>query len=217
MNNELLLRPIDILPMPLPLIPLETSTFWCMYLTFILIGVLIGLAINKYTETKWQFSHVYNIVLPIMASVLLFSIYGSSMETVKGLIFFSLLLLASNSDIKTREVSNWYLLTIAILALVDTHMSELPFMLLSAILITLPQLLVAMVKEDSYGGADIKLMAACALLLGFDGAVFALIVGLSIGIITTIIKSKIESKKLNQSFPIVPYLSLGSIISYFIF
>jgi len=88
-------------------------------------------------------------------------------------------------------------------------------MILSAIIITLPQLIISMIKPGSYGGADIKIMASCSFLLGIEKGLIAIISGLTIGVITILIINKLKKIK-DKSFPVVPYLALGSMFAYFI-
>jgi len=105
---------------------------------------------------------------------------------------------------------------IAITALIGTEISEIPLMIFSAVFITLPQLVVAVLNENRYGGADIKIMAACAFLLGLDCGFVAVILGLTVALSTTFIITKKQKKDFKESFPVVPYLALGSFLAYMI-
>ena len=137
------------------------------------------------------------------------------MTVIKFIIFAALLVYASVSDIRKREVSNAVPVMIAITALIEIIPSQLPFMVFAAAAITLPQLIVAMVKPGGYGGADIKIMAACSFLLGLERSIAAIIIGLTAGLlITTIIRLFQKKKILKESFPVVPYLAAGSIIAF---
>jgi prepilin signal peptidase PulO-like enzyme (type II secretory pathway) len=61
-------------------------------------------------------------------------------------------------------------------------------------------------------GADLKLAAACAFLLGFWNGIAGLIVGLLVAVIVNLIKLK--NKK--DGFPLIPYLAIGFMMAYFI-
>lgn len=136
---------------------------------------------------------------------------------IKGVVFFLLLLYASYHDIKTREVSPWIPISITITGLIGITPTALPLMFLSAMVVTVPQLLVAGLRKDSYGGGDMKLMAACAFLLGPEGGYSAIIIGLSVGLLTTVIKRKLKKESLKEKFPIVPCLAFGNFLSFLIF
>ena len=137
------------------------------------------------------------------------------MTAIKLTVFAALLVYASVSDIRKREVSDAVPLMIAITALIGITPKQLPFMVFAAAVITLPQLIVAMVRPGSYGGADIKIMAACAFLLGLERGIVAIIIGLTAGLLITVMIRLIQKKKIRkESFPVVPYLAMGSIIAF---
>lgn len=216
MNVDLLypIRPIGVLPMPIPIFPFEFSLHILSFLGIVLVGLLAGFLINRYSKSKWGKSCTANIIFPMVALGLLFIANGISITLIQGFIFFMLLFYASLSDIYKREVPNWVSFSIAITGLIGANISDLPLMLFSAVIITIPQLLIAMSKDECYGGADIKIMAACAFVLGLEGSFAAIIIGLGIGLLSTVIKRKIKKDNSNEKFPIVPWLALGS---FFVF
>lgn len=205
---------IEIMPIPVPVLPFRLSLKFASLMCIMTLTLLIGYVFYCYSKRKWQQPHILNLTIPAMVAGLLFTVYGISMTSVKGLIFIFLLLYAANSDIKTREVSNWIPFAITITGLIEKELKDIPFMVLSAVIITLPQLYWAISKESSYGGADIKLMAACAFLLGLEGGLIAIIIGLSIGLITTVVKRKLKNESLKGKFPVLPCLAFGSFLSF---
>jgi len=137
------------------------------------------------------------------------------MAVIKLTVFAALLVYASASDIKKREVSDAVPLMIAITALIGISPGYLPHMFFAAIVITAPQLAVAVIKPGGYGGADIKIMAACAFLLGLERGIAAIVIGLGAGLLITAAIRLIQKKKVkNGSFPVVPYLAAGSLIAF---
>ena len=157
-----------------------------------------------------------NIIIPPVLSIALSLRFGFGMELVQGVILCLILLYAANSDILTREVADSISIMIAITALIGKELANIPIMLLAALLITLPQLAIAIIKPKTYGGADIKLMAACAFLLGFEKGFIAIIVGLLLAVICTVITRKLKNQSLKDSFALIPYLAAGSMLAYFI-
>ena len=104
-----------------------------------------------------------------------------------------------------------------ILGLVGITAGELPSMLLGMVLVFLPQYLSAIINpEKALGGADIKLSSAAAFLLGAPSGLFALIVGLTLSVITVPIVRKVKKLPKNQTFPLVPFLAVGIIAAYLI-
>ena len=136
------------------------------------------------------------------------------MELIKGCIFFMLLLVAAYRDIRTREVENYIPMMIAITALIGITVTQLPLMLLGTLIVTLPQLIIAIFKPNSVGGADIKVSAACSFLLGFEEGILWVLLGLAISLICTYIVSKIRTSNINSALTLVPYLSIGCYIAY---
>lgn len=138
------------------------------------------------------------------------------MTVIKEVIFAALLIYAAVSDIRTREVSDAVPIMITITAFIGQTTGALPGMLFAAIVITIPQLIVAILKPGSYGGADIKIMAACAFFLGLGRGLLAIIVGLTAGLLITVLSRLVERRKINETFPVVPYLAAGSFFAFLI-
>ena len=137
-------------------------------------------------------------------------------STLQGVLFSSLFLAASYTDIKRREIPD----TICVL-LVLTGFLKFSYLNLLGIFVTLPFLIAAMLKEKSIGGGDIKLTAAVGFVLGFWKGIYGLIIGLTLLIffyiilrISSIIRKKQVVK--NLSMPLAPFLGIGFLIIYFI-
>jgi leader peptidase (prepilin peptidase)/N-methyltransferase len=89
---------------------------------------------------------------------------------------------------------------------------------LLGILIALPFLLAA-VSFGGMGGGDIKLMAACGLVLGLPKGMSAAMAGLSLLLLYVAIYRivcKVQRQEAKQAFPLAPFLSAGCLLAYFI-
>ena len=135
---------------------------------------------------------------------------------LQGVLFSSLLLAASYTDIKRREIRDT-----ACVLLVLTGFLKFSFQNLLGIFVALPFLIAAMFKEKSIGGGDIKLTATVGFVLGFWKGIYGLIIGLTLLIffyiilrISSIIRKKQVVK--NLSMPLAPFLGIGFLIIYFI-
>ena len=216
-NDFSFIRPIGLLPMPIfKMLPYEITLQVSSFVGFVLLAFLLGFLLEKYMSKQWQKTSILNLILPVVAAVLLFLRFGFETDSFKGLILFLLLLFASNSDLRTREVDDTIPIMIAITALIGIEISSIPIMVLGAVCVAIPQLLIAVLRHNSYGGADIKIMAACSFLLGLERGLIAIIVGLAVAIILTTIIRKIQKKNLKETFPIVPYLALSCFLTFFI-
>jgi leader peptidase (prepilin peptidase)/N-methyltransferase len=210
------IRDFCILPMPIPVLPFEITLQMSIFVSFVIFAFSIGFMLEKQMKKQWNSPSPLNLILPIIAAALLFLRFGIRMECIKGLILFLLLLYASNSDSRTREVGNTIPLIIAITALIGITASNLPMMILGAICVAIPQLVVAILKPNTYGGADIKIMTACAFFLGLKRGLIAMILGLAVALFCTIIIRKIRKEDLKDTFPVIPYLAFSSFLAYMI-
>lgn len=124
---------------------------------------------------------------------------------------------ASVRDIKTREVSDSISVMLLILGLVDTDIVRPPSMLFGALLVFLPQFISALISPSkALGGADIKVSSSAAFLLGAQRGLFALIVGLTLSVVTMSIIRKVRKLPKDQPFTLIPFLSIGIVAGYFI-
>jgi len=135
---------------------------------------------------------------------------------LQGVLFSSLLLAASYTDIKRREIPD----TVCVLLVLSGYL-KFSYLNLLGIFVALPFLIAAMLKEKSIGGGDVKLTTAVGFVLGFWKGIYGLIIGLTLLIlfyiilrISSIIKKKQVAK--NLSMPLAPFLGIGFLIMYFI-
>ena len=197
----------------------ETATAILTYTAFLLLFGLTAFLVSQYAAehfngSKNKTAFVF-VGIAALVSVLLLCFFGCAVSVVQGILFCLILLFSSYSDIKTRESNDYLAVMIALTAFIGREVSDIPGMLLSAVLITIPMFLVLIIcKGKAIGGADIKLSAACALLLGISRGIVGLMAGLSIGIIANLIIQLKRDK--SKSFPLIPYLSAGFMAAYFI-
>ena len=81
--------------------------------------------------------------------------------------------------------------------------------LLGLVLVPLPFLAAALIKEGSIGGGDIKLMGACGFMLGVRRGYAALMLGLFLAVV---FQTAYAGKK-DKGFALVPYLAVGCLLS----
>ncbi len=68
-------------------------------------------------------------------------------------------------------------------------------------------------KKEALGGGDIKLIAATAAVLGWQGIVGPLLIGSLGGGIVALILLILKKKKLGETLPFGPFLSLGAYVT----
>lgn len=135
------------------------------------------------------------------------------LAVLQAVIFALLLCAASVTDLTKRIVPNWICLGIANISILNFAPERLP-----GILIALPFLLAA-VFLGGMGGGDIKLMAACGLVLGLPRGLLAAMAGLSLLLLYVAIYRivcRVQRREAKKAFPLAPFLSAGCLLAYFI-
>ena len=187
----------------------------CIFLFYLAVHKISKVVISKtpgYNKESKKIPIYHCISIIIVSSLLI--VFGWSIELLKGIILLQILLYASVSDIQTHEVKDFISVLIFITGFIGVTLSDIPMMLFSGLAIGGVLLICAIVSRNRLGGADVKLSAACAFLLGFSKSIAGLVIGLFVSVIVNLIIQK-QKKSKNQPFPLVPYLSIGFMLMYF--
>lgn len=122
----------------------------------------------KMNEDKFKdVNKLASLISAAGIGLILLVLFGSTLAAVKGMILCMILMYASISDIWRREVPDYVWAMIAILAFVRFDASNLPSMIVGALVVFVPQLAVSVMRPSrAIGGADIKISTALAFLLG---------------------------------------------------
>ena len=132
------------------------------------------------------------------------------LRIVQGILLAGLLLYGSIHDIRTHTMPDWVWMGVAGTALLGMKLSALPSMLLGAAAVLLIEVPLAVLRKDrAIGGADIKLSAAGAFLLGWQKGLAALILGLTLSLIVVPIVRRIRHEDNRKAFALVPFLAVG--------
>lgn len=172
-----------------------------------------------YFMRKRNFRFKPQIVYSLLGAVtvLLYLFGGLSLWTVKGIVFALILLYASVQDISTHEADDFLWVMLVIMSLVNFGKVGIGSMIFGALAVFLPQMFVAVfLKKGGIGGADIKLSTAAALSLGFYGGVIGHCLGLLFAVTVQLLKYRKNKQKRGEPFALLPYLSAGLMIGYFI-
>lgn len=124
---------------------------------------------------------------------------------IKFYLILVILIISSIYDILYREVSNLASLFILIISLYRVNIYNIPAILI----VPLPLIISNIIKKDSFGGADIKILGTLALYTGFFYGYIILFITLTIETILKIIFK-------TNSQPMIPYITLSYIIIYLI-
>ena len=180
---------------------------------FVAVAVMVAVLVGGHAAKRFKGNKKKVIagfvVLSSVIAVLLFAFFGLSARAVRGIIFCHILLVSSYADIKTRKCDDWLHIMILLAGFIGLQVTAIPGRIFTALFIGIIMLLPALVgKKRNIGGADIKLSATCAFLLGIGSGTIGLILGLTGAILIKKNKAK--------GFPLLPYLSAAFMAVYFI-
>lgn len=197
---------------------MEFISFAIPFAALVFLTIIVGGLMNYYMDQRgFAFNpHLTYLLLPAFV-VALYLVGGFSMWTVKGIVLSLILLYASVQDLSEHQADEFLWVMLLILALVNYKEVGITSMIFGALGVFIPQMEIAMFsKKGGIGGADIKLSTAAALSLGFYGGVIGYMVGLVFAIVFQTIYNKVKKQSNKEAFPLLPFLSTGLMIGYFI-
>ena len=138
------------------------------------------------------------------------------MKSLLCIIFFVLLTIVSISDLYQMKIPNQLCVAILILGIISIFfIKEISILdrFLGAVVISIPMLVVAMITKRSFGGGDIKLMAATGVFLGAELIIVGAVLGLLMTGIYIIISYITKNHGIKSGLALGPCFSIGMIIS----
>ena len=197
---------------------MELISFAIPFAALVFLTVIVGGLMNYYMDQRGFAFNPYltYLLLPAIVGALYF-VGGFSMWTVKGIVLALILLRASVQDLSEHQADDFLWVMLVILSLVNFGDIGIGSMIFGAIAVFVPQMAIAMFsKKGGIGGADIKLSTAAALSLGFYGGVIGYCIGLIFAITVQLLTNKAKKRSNGEPFPLLPFLSTGLMIGYFI-
>ena len=197
---------------------MEFLFFVLPFAALVFLTIIVGGLMNYYMVQRGFAYNPYLTYLLLPAIVVaLYLVGGFSMWTVKGIVLALILLYASVQDLSEHQADDFLWAMLVILSLVNFGDVGIGSMIFGAVAVFVPQMSIAMfAKKGGIGGADIKLSTAAALSLGFFGGVIGYMIGLVFAITVQLLTNKAKKRSNNEPFPLLPFLSTGLMIGYFI-
>jgi hypothetical protein len=197
---------------------MEFISFAIPFAALVFLTIIMGGLMNHYMAQRgFAFNPHLTYLLLFSIVVVLCLVGGFSMWAVKGIVLALILLRASVQDLSEHQADEYLWVMLLILALVNIGEVGVTSMVFGAIGVFIPQMVIAMLsKKGGIGGADIKLSTAAALSLGFYGGVIGYMIGLVFAIVFQTIYNKVKKQSNKEAFPLMPFLSTGLMIGYFI-
>lgn len=146
--------------------------------------------------------------------LIVFAEYGMSLETLLYCLLFSALLTLSVIDFRTFEIPlgiNLFILALGLIRIV-TDYTDWPRYVIGLFLVSGFLYVIYLVTHGrGIGGGDVKLMAVCGLLLGWQLILIGFVAGCIIGSVVHLLRMKLSGE--GHVFAMGPYLSIGVMIA----
>lgn len=142
--------------------------------------------------------------------MIVFAEYGLSIETLLYCLLFSALITLSVIDFRTYEIPlgiNIFILALGLIRVV-TDYANWPRYVIGLVCVSGVLFLIYWFSHGrALGGGDVKLMAACGLLLGWQLILIGFVAGCIIGSVVHLLRMKISGE--GHLLAMGPYLSIG--------
>lgn len=146
--------------------------------------------------------------------LLVYTVCGWSVETLLYCLMFSALLALSVIDIRTYEIPlgiNVFILALGLIRVITDYANWFDYGIGLVSVSAFLYLIYWITKGRGIGGGDIKLMAACGLVLGWKEIILAFLLGCIIGSIVHLMRMKLT--KADHVLAMGPYLSIGVMVA----
>lgn len=178
---------------------------------YLLIALLSGVLTDSLLMHRLKLKkYPHTIMLSLMAVIILIMAFENQLLIIKGFLFAQILIFAAYHDAKTKEILDLVHILILLAALINLNPVSA---ILGLIVVPLPYLVIVLIKDNSIGGGDIKLMATSGFFLGAADGIYASIIGLGLALCFNLFRKGSRSR----SFPLAPYLAAGCFAAYLLF
>ncbi len=188
-----------------------------MNVLLFIIALYIGVLLNKYVlKQKISIKYILVEVFNGLAYVLLYSVYGLSIQFIGMAFLASTLIVISFIDYEHKLIPNNILIVLFIAGVIYNILNRDLTIMDSGIgffAASVPLFLLAIFTKGGMGGGDIKLMAVIGLFLGWKLVWLSLIFGACISSVIGIILLLFRVIKRKDPIPFGPFLAIGSFIS----
>ncbi|MBP3475588.1 MAG: prepilin peptidase [Lachnospiraceae bacterium] len=153
-------------------------------------------------------------ILNGIAYLLILFVNGVNVESLLYCLLTSALLVLSIIDFRTYEIPfgiNVFILALGLIRVVTDYRNFLTYLIGFLIVSGVLAVLYYVSKGRAIGGGDVKLMAACGLLLGWKLIIMAFLLGCILGAVIHVIRMKVSGE--DHVLAMGPYLSMGVFIA----
>ena len=138
--------------------------------------------------------------------------YAPVLSAVLYCLVFGILLAVSVIDTWTMEIPNCLIIALLICGIVAIFIIpnvSILSRIIGLVCVSVPLLVCTLVAPGSFGGGDIKLMAAAGFLLGWQNTLVAACIGILAGGVYGVLLMVFRKKGVKEHFPFGPALCAG--------
>jgi len=154
-------------------------------------------------------------IISAALAVLSFIRFGFTLASVTAFSTASVLLAVALIDHDTMEIPTSLCVALVPFAVMAVWAFDIPLLhrIIGAFCVSVPMLLLAIFVEGAFGGGDVKLMAVCGFLLGYQNVLFAFFVAILTGggYALFLLASRRAKRKEHISFG--PHLCFGTFLA----
>lgn len=195
----------------------NTAIKWYDLIPVLSFLILKGRCRNCKTQLSYQYPLIE--LLNGAAYMGIFLLKGLTVETPFYCIVFSTLLVVTMIDYQYQIIPNGIVVFLLVVGFIHmfvmffVHQTSPIYYFIGFFAVSVVLLLIAIVSGGKMGGGDIKLMAVCGFLIGWDRIILALMVGSIIGSLIGIAWIVTGFKKRNEPIPFGPFLASGIVVA----
>ena len=171
----------------------------------------------RYCHEKISPIYPFGEILTAISYTLIVYKYGFTIETVIHLVFITMIIIATITDIKKTIVPDKIivigLVAVLVLRILSGDTDVFKY-IISSIISFLLLLLILLLSNGKMGGADVKLYSLIGLSVGLNAAIGSLFYASIIALMYHIPKIIKKEQIKGVEFPFVPFITIGVLITY---
>lgn len=169
----------------------------------------------RFCKTHIPIRYLWAEILGGVSCVMVYMAYGPSWRSVYVCSIGLVLVLITLIDFSTMEIPDSLIIVIGAFALVGLAFKDIPLWsrAIGFFIISLPMFGIILAIPDAFGGGDIKLIAVCGFILGFDKTLLAMFIALITGGIYAVLLLVTGRAQKKEHMAFGPYICLGVFLS----
>ncbi|MFV0363631.1 MAG: prepilin peptidase [Suipraeoptans sp.] len=171
----------------------------------------------RYCKEKISPRYMFIETLGGMLALLVVYLYGFSLKAVLCFALFAVLTIIAFVDIDTMKIPNGFIAALLVVSVISIFVfTGLPWYerLIGCVAASGILLIITMIAPGAFGGGDIKMMAACGIMLGWKMSLMALFLAILFGGLYGIVLLLRKKTGRKCHFAFGPFLCIGVAVAF---